>query len=360
MRIRWCGLVLLVLLSAAPAAVQGQIQGMSGTTGVQVAQYATTQPVSGGTPTGTAFDSDSFPDLTSTLPLQVVARLFNTPGAAAAAAAQLADPNSVAGPNPEEFAFDLALESLAPGVSFEANAATEEVREIVYPAGSLGNLAAGEVAELRGKLFIDGALAAFAVLDANDLTGVVMKFKVTITKDVPDQEPVVVFYGGLTVTGGPQRDLQIAADGAFPTDAVIAVDLDQIDPELGVFRAYVFPNAQIEYAYTAVIGQSFKLRARIETAASNRGGGSGLLAVLGTPVDSIQEVIAAVRGEAASKRMVDALKAQRASPTGRPAFATAAPFTFSACGLFGFEAVVGVLGVASWGAVRRARWARKS
>ena len=308
-------------------------------------------------PTGnTDQASKTFPGTGVTLPLQVVARLADLDEeSAGSVAAQFADPNTVPGPNPEEFAFNLALDSLSPNISYTAQASTEEVRGVQFSASEAG-AADGVLVQFRGRVFIDGALAIFAAQNATDLTGAQVTFRVTIvqqTEGAADQE---VFAGSISVTGGPNRQISHAADGAFPTSAIVDTDLGILDPQLGVFHVFSLPNLIIEYPFAARVGQPFTLRAKIEAEAANRPDGVGVAAVLGTPLSSLQEVIQLTQGQATAQKMTAALQQERAAPTGKPTFPTANVLAtlFPGCGLFGIESVLGVCGlIALRGAVRR-------
>jgi hypothetical protein len=314
------------------------------------------------TPTGnTDSDSETFPGTGVTLPLQVIARLADSDEeAAGSVAAQFADPNLVAGPNPEEFAFNLALNSLSPEIYYTAQASTEEVRGVQISAAEAG-VAEGEVGQFIGRVFIDGALAIFAVQDLTDLTGAQITFRVTVVQQTEGQADQEVFAGTLSMTGGANRSVTFAADGDFPTSGVIDADLAALDPQLSVFRVAILPNLIVEYPFEARVGEAFTLRARISADAANRPGGAGVLAVLGTPLDTLQEVIQLTRDQVAAQKMMTALQQERAAPTGKETFPeNPLAKLFPACGLFGFESLLGVCGLfALRGVVRRPAAAKR-
>ena len=307
-------------------------------------------------PTGnTAQASKTFPGTAATLPLQVIARLADSDEeAAGSVAAQFADPNDVAGPNPEEFAFNLALNSLSPEIYYTAQASTEEVRGVQFTASEAG-AADGELVQFRGRVFIDGALAVFAVQDLTDLTGVQLTFSVTIVQQADGHADQEVFAGSISITGGLNRQVCFAAGGDFPTSGILDADLAALDPQLSVFHVVILPNLIVEYPFEARVGQPFTLRAKIAAEAANRPGGAGVAAVLGTPLDTLQEVIALTRDQATAQKMTAALQQERAAPTGKETFPTNPLKTlFPMCGLFGFESVLGMCGLmALRGVVRR-------
>jgi len=290
--------------------------------------------------------SDSLPGTTDTLPIQVVAKLSTiAEEAAGSVAAQFADPLTAPGPNPEEFAINLALDSLSPRISYTAHAITQEVRGVRFSASEVTPPLGGGPAALRGEVFLDGALAVFAVNDITDLTGVSLTLQVTVIKQAEGASPQEVFSGVLQVTGGPDQQLSVTADGNFPRSGVFDADLSAVDPQLGAFRVFVLPNLVLSYPYEATIDQPFTLRATVDVQAANQPNGVGVAAILGTPINTLQEVIAATQGKTVAAKMIAALEQERAAPTGTPVFTdeTRPQPMFPACGLLGIESVVGVL-----------------
>jgi hypothetical protein len=295
--------------------------------------------------TGSDQASKAYPDPDATLPLQIVARLGSeAEEAAGAVAAQFADPQTASGPNPEEFAIDLTLNSLSQTIFYTAQASTAELRNIVVRPTEV-NARNGQTVRLSGRLFIDGIFAVFATTDVTDLSDVTITMRVTIAKEVDGTEPKQVFTGTLDIAGGADRAVTATVEGGFPTRGILDTDLASLDPELGVFRVFVLPNLVLDYPYEATIGQPFALRATIEIEAANRPAGVGLAAILGTPIETIQEVINATRDAAAAETMMKAIRDERAEPKGTPTFPEPTPAPAPLCGLFGLESLLGVLGL---------------
>ena len=69
-----------------------------------------------------------------------------------------------------------------------------------------------------------------------------------------------------------------------------------------------------------MVGTPLTLRAKVGVEAQNRPGGMGLSAILGTPVETIREVLTRARDEATAKNIIDGMLKERADPTGKPAF----------------------------------------
>jgi hypothetical protein len=290
--------------------------------------------------------SASYPETSDQLPLQVAARRSTVEEEAAGAiAAQFSDPRTVPGPNPEEFACNLTLNSLSPEIYYTARASLEETREVLLRASEVGLVLPGQTVSLRGRLFLDGAIAVFAVPEANDLSAVSVTLRVKVVREVGDQTPETLFVGSLHVVGGTGQQVSTTADGDFPTSGIVDTDLAGLDEELSVFRVIVLPSQTVDYLYQAAPGQPFSLRATIELEAANCPGGVGVAAILGTPLDTLDEVIALTRDAAAAKRMMAALRQERAAPTGEPAFWQEPQPLFPACGLLGLESLLALLGL---------------
>jgi len=290
---------------------------------------------------------DQFSPTAGALPLQVLARLTQVDQlAAGSVAAQFADPRTLPGPNPEEFAMSLALNSLGPDTSYAAMASIEEVRTVRFDSAEVGGRPSGSTVRLRGRVYLDGALALFAARTIEDLTGVNVGVTVTITAEMEGRDPRQVFFGKLSLAGGPNFQVISDVAGDLPTAGILENDLAETDPNLRVFQVLVFPNLVIDYPYQAVVGKPLVLRAVVQLEASNQPNGIGVAAVLGTPFQTLEEVIGTTAGEAAAKQMADTLRAERNGPTGRPAFdalpGRRQPLA-AGCGLLGLESVIALL-----------------
>jgi len=349
----WSAVAVLVTLWAAEP-LTAEVLSIAGSASVEIREYRA------GLPGEIDEASDGFPETSGELPLQVVARLADVAEeVAGSVAAQFADPLTSEAANPEEFAVNLALNSLSPETYYTAAVTLEELRGVRYSAEELSPAADGETVDVQGEFFLDGALAVFANVDVDDLSGVSLKLRITIVKEGDDLAPVQVYSGVLEVSGREAGELRITASGAFPDNGVLDTDLSSIDEELGVFRVLVLPALVIDYTYGATIGQAFDLRATVEVEAANAVGGVGVAAILGTPIDTLQEVISLTRDEAAAEKMTAALQQERAAPTGAPAFRdeipVPAPVLFPACGLLGWEMWLGLVGLAGMRVVASGR-----
>jgi hypothetical protein len=298
--------------------------------------------------------SDTFPGTQSTLPLQVVARLSSEdPNAgAASSAAQFADPTQLNQANPEEFAINLALSSISPNIRYTAQARAEEKRLVSFTASELGTQA-GQSVELRGRLFIDGVLTVFSVDPARDLTGSDVTLTVTVVKE-SGQAQETVFSGAIELAGTTGGAVTVTASGDFPASGPTLTNLGLLSPDFGAFHVLVLPDLQIDYFYDAVADESFALVATLEVDAANVADEAGVAALLGTPVESLQQVITLTQGDQAAAKFVQTLLKERDDPTGAPAIVSpqVVPL-FGLCGPLGFDFALGLIGL---GGLRAARW----
>jgi hypothetical protein len=283
------------------------------------------------------------------LPLQVLADLTTGQGSfpsAGAVAAQFADPNNVLLANPEEFAINLTLNSVAPDVSYDGVAVSEETRVVQFAAGELGvGSAEGDLASVRGRLFLDGALAIIAADSGRDLTGCTVKLALTITRSTEGQPDETAYFGSVALVGGGGGGVDVQSDGDFPTARLILSNLGRLSENFGALQVLIIPNIQIDYTYTAVVGTPATLTARVQVDAANSPDNVGVAAVLGTPIGTLSQVLTLTNGFDAASKTVDLIQRERSDPTGQAAFPQGASTPFGNCGLFGLEAMLGLVGL---------------
>ncbi|MCG3128389.1 MAG: hypothetical protein CHACPFDD_03277 [Phycisphaerae bacterium] len=336
---------LAVLLPAMPAAAE--ILSIQGSSAVSVQEFRS------GAAGDLSESFDDYPATSGTLPIRVNARLITTGDelAAAIAAAQFADPLTLDQPNPEEFAINLALNSLTPRTRYESTARCEEVRRARLSAADLPPLRVGQRGTIEGRLFLDGALAIYAAQPGRDLTGNRVSLKINIAYADDAGAEAIVFDGGVELNGAAGGGVSVSVEGDLPFDSLVLSDAsDALDP-FGVFHILIIPPLELPYTYSAVVGLPYTLRASIVVDAANVESGSGVAAVIGAPTDAIRDVVDATQGGTASSRAVglleqaraDAGSAKRAAPAGDGSAGDgrdAAGETGSApalCGLLGME-----------------------
>jgi hypothetical protein len=331
----------LTALLLIPVLARAEITSLAGSAQVVI------QELRNGQPGELTQVLETFPGTADTLPIQVFARQSsadpNSP-AAAAAAAQFADPRDSAQPNPEEFAVNMTANSFSPTVSYDCQATLTEERGVRILSAEV-NRANGQPVGLTGRLFLDGALAIYSREEARDLSGANVRVTVTIDQIREGQQPLRVFSGSIELTGQPGGDVDASADGAFPVATLILTDLSPVVDEFGTLRVLVIPNITIDYDYDAIVGEEFTLRAVVTTTMVHPPGGVGVAAVLGTPTETLTEVIGLTQGQQAAARFVQGVQSEREDPTGVLAFPTQrTPLSplLALCGLFGLEFVLGV------------------
>lgn len=288
------------------------------------------------------------------LPLQVVGLIQSNDStqfpSAAAAAAQFADPTELNQANPEEFAINLTLNSVSPGISYSATASSEETRDVLYASGELGRLyTTGVVAKLSGRLFLDGALTIIAADPARDLSGAAVTLRVSVDKISPGGTERVL-EGSLELSGAADGEASVNVAGDFPTQGLLLTNLGALSPDFGSFRVLVLPGIQVPYEYTAVVDEPFQLRATVLIDAATIDDNVGVAAVLGTPASTLSDVINLTNGSAAAAKFIDQISKERDDPTGAPAFDNPSP---GVCGLLGVEGLAGLVALAGMRRVRR-------
>lgn len=340
----WAGAVAGVACFSFSLPVQAAITSITGFAEARLQEFRD------GSPGDSTVANDTFPTTQSELPLQVVATFATTDPndpAAAAVAAQFADPRELNQENPEEFAINLSLNSISDAVRYEGQAISQETRGVLFSTDEIAGTAEGETVNLTGRFFLDGALAIVSQVGGRDLTAASVKLTVTVERIAGDAAPEAVFSGVLTLSGTAAGDVDVESTGDIPTDALILTDLSALNDDFTVFRLLVIPSVAIDYDYSAVIGEPLTLRATVQVDAANEVDRVGVAAVLGTPTDTIAQVFSATQGSETAQKLLAAVQSERDNPTGEPAFPAAPTFPLLSllCGPLGFGTQLGLLAV---------------
>lgn len=335
----------------APAAAAAEIIGLEGSAAATVTEFRD------GVPGDQTDVVDFFPRTQQQFPVRVFANLAAAgEPAAAAAAAQFADPQQLVQPNPEEFAINLALNSASPFIYYTGQARTEETRTIVLSSAELGGAAEGKTVTVVGKLFIDGAIALYGPQPQQDLDGASVSVQVTIVRQAGEQLEVLL-SGRAELVGQSGGAVEVVTSGGLPGDTLILTQLGNASEDFATFPTLILPQLEVNYAYDVVVGEEFKLTATVQVEAQNAPQ-IGVAALVGTPVDSIEQVIGLTVSDDAAAKTIATLRAARLSPGLFAAPTADAPgrgLLPGACGLFGVEFLAGVAGLAGWSGARRVR-----
>lgn len=283
--------------------------------------------------------SDSFPETSSTLPISVVADLAsNSESGAGIAAAQLADPTTVLTSNPQEFALSLAISSVAEDRRYEATAGGSESRAIVFSPAEFPGRQNGDRVTVRGRIFVDGALALLAESKTQDLNGAFVRLHVSVSNSSDESS---AFEGEIILTGAANGEATRQATGGLASFNNTFDDLAAINPEFGRFWVVALPSGFVDYSYQAVIGEEFTLTARFDLEAENLPDGVGCAAVIGRPFTTLTQVIGLTENSLAATAAARSIQDQQdlatalATPAGIcPAMALGAT-SLAAIGLLG-------------------------
>lgn len=344
----WYGAAALLALLAGAAPLTAAILELGGAARTELREFRNNQPGD------TARGSDTLPGTADAFPLQVAVRLapVDAAGAAGAVAAQVSDPTTASGPNPEDFAINLALNSRTTAIRYECSAKAEEFRRVVFTADETGRIA-GTTAPVRGRIYLDGAATLFAGESATDLRGASVSLSVVVVKETAGAADKVLLSGSVELIGRDDGAVEVRADGEFPTDTLVLSDLGGLADDRPVFHLLLLPALQIEYDYDAVIGEEFTLRATVQCEAANVDG-AGAALVLGGPSDSLADVIGLTEGNTASGKLLGAIAAERAAPSGDLVFPQP-PALGGICGALGLETAFGLFALAGLRACRTRR-----
>jgi hypothetical protein len=340
-----------VVAAALPATGVAEVTAIRGSVQSRLAEYVE------GAPGDLVEVIKELPGTTNEFPLVAIAQLLdNGDEGAGSVAAQLADPLGVSGPNPEEFALNLAISSGDSARSYEALASGQEIRDIVFHASEFPGRKDGDVLDFRGRVWIDGALAVFAGNAAADLTGAQVELTVRIVQENGessgeggDAQPTSgeIFRGAISLTGGAGGATTRTRSGNFASVNVPVVNLANANPDFGVLWVAVIPETFVDYNYKAEIGRPFTFTTTYEVKAVNLPAEVGCAAVIGTPFETLGQVIAVTNSESAAAKMRTSIRDAREQAS--------APTVF--CPLLGGLSL-GFLGFAAVGGARMGRRSR--
>lgn len=284
------------------------------------------------------------------LPLQVIAeRVSDDEQAAGIVAVQFADPAGVDTSNPQEFAVNLALTSESETTRYTSSGQIVETRTVLFSPGEIVGTIEGDTLQLVGTLFLDGTMSLLTADAFRDISGASTSLMLTVEKrsmSDPNAVSETLFSGGLTFEGTPEGEATASVSGDFPTESILVTDLAVLLTEFDGASVLILPQIEIDYAYSALVGEEFELVVTLSVEADNLPNETAALILLGLPLDALSEAVGQVQSQLSAKELIDALEARRLNPEGTPAF-EARTFQpddnvgFGFCGSLGFVSLLG-------------------
>lgn len=222
------------------------------------------------------------------------------------------DPRRLDQPNPEEFGLEAACYANAADVSYSIESDAVEARTIVFTsAGSAVaapeiEFAADGTATAESRVFITGAVVFWSMESARDLTSVLARVDVSVSRDGVEDP---LFDTSLAVAGDSNGRIRITTEGPLRTESVTLEELAQLgldEDSLAVLEALeregtlqviAIPSQEHAYLYGVVADESFVLTAELKALVRNAPGGTGVAVVLGRPFENLADAIASALPE---------------------------------------------------------------
>lgn len=280
--------------------------------------------------------------------------LDGQPPSLVALRASVADPRVAEGPDPNELGIVGLAVSEDPAVTHSGRSVVTETREIVFRPEEL-RAEAGTGVRARSHFFLDGVLVVAGDLASASGDPTFATCLVTVAKDDLDgSEPQVLLSQEVRIERNAQGTGEMTLSGPLRPQNVVFISKSPEPPDdpLSLY-AVVVPTAAIPYEYRAVVGQRFRLIARVEARLANEPLTSAYL-LLGLPLEEVQGVLEDLEGGDVPEPLTDNLRSliEAAGPPARPLKAAfqgtqveipAEPLLAPAwlgCGLSGVEAVL--------------------
>lgn len=291
------------------------------------------------------------PETKPSLPIRVLATVAQTTAskpAAGLAAAQISDITKSTEPNPQDFALVLALNSLDTDVRFRGRAKAEETRVIRLSRAQLGLPNNENTRVVDSRFFLDGVLALFSATAKRDFTDGFVVLRLEVEQRIPSNgiEPQIktVLEGSIELRGTSDGNTIFTVTGDIPADRIVRVSLTTSENGLPSFPAAIIPQIVIPYEFEATVDQTFELVARISIEAECGTPDAGAVALIGTPVDELRDVIDEVAVPPLTAGAVETLDKSRNYALGTDDDLSALPLAgLGVCGLLGFESLLGLV-----------------
>jgi hypothetical protein len=219
-----------------------------------------------------------------------------------------------------------------------------ERRSLVLGPADVGiGMLPGEPAVGRSRVVLSGVMLITSSDATRDLSGLEVRLKVSVNRNVAGTEPQQVLGGEVLLAGGPSGAVEIVrATGAFSAVPLSVVDLAGFPDELPLLRAILFTGLELFYEYDVTVGEPFDLELFVQSRALASPGGTGAFAVFGIPEEGLGSVFTRLKRNDLGQRL-SALIAQQVDTTGQAyadgnggASLPALQF-FPFCGMVGLE-----------------------
>lgn len=283
-------LSLSVVLAAGPVAQAVVLD-------IQANVTAEVQELVGGSVVNSDYAFDELDLTTHNLPFVAEAKLW-PPSAAQASApidvaavstSRFSDPRIDQTQSPNEFALSTIGFSSSEVSSVTGHALAVETRQIVFEAEDVG-LAADTPVTARSHFFLDGIMVLLAAPGQSGLAGAKTEIRLRITQTRADESSAVVFETTVMLTGNADGTATLTASGALLPDNATTFGLNGVGGTEGTFQAAVLADLAIPYEYPANIGETFELRAEVETRFEAPPGAGGAV-ILGDQLNQLVSVL---------------------------------------------------------------------
>jgi len=271
----------------------------------------TIQEFQGTTPGNSEFAFKDLDQTTPTLPLITAANLSHSENekvvAAATAQTQFSDPTEHVLPDPSEFGINLAAYSVSATTSYSAQSEANEIRSITFLDTEIGS-PDGTAIQVQSQFFLDGVILLWGEANNTNLAGVTADITVTVAQTRPASPAVLtVLDAGLTFTGQADGTATLSTNGQLVADNLQIVNLSNTVPGFGPLQMIILPTVAIPYTYSAQVGETFELKATIQSNIRNQPN-TGASVTLGVPLLELAALINTVSGGTAGDLLLQALQ----------------------------------------------------
>jgi hypothetical protein len=270
---------------------------------------------------------------------------------------ELADPNEPAGGAalvhfdelsvaPSSLRISAGLSSTTPRLAHTVIACAEDLRTIRFTAEETGAAVGTGVSQAQRIVLPAAALAVFGRAGQADLGGAALTLSVSVERETDGRAAELIFSGRIEVRGEAGGVVAVAYDELLVNGLRQTAPVDVADG-VALFGVVTVPATTLSFRYGGLVGESFRLRTRVQLTAANVPNGAGVLAAVGPADSSLADVLTRDWGSDAAQALTAALERERGTPTGGPVTPPGPPTVTSGCGVFGLESLLGTLVLAA-------------